>query len=93
MRDGNKHMTAVKLSESMRKRAKKQRDAICSATADWAQWSSAWRECWSTGRGRRRKEEGMDGWREVGGQINEVEMRGNSSCATAGLPSSQPAWP
>ncbi len=31
-------------SESMRKRVKKQRDAICSATADWAQWSSAWRE-------------------------------------------------
>lgn len=23
-------------------------------------------------------------------QINEVEMRGNSSCATAGLPNSQP---
>lgn len=33
-----------------------------------------------------RKEEGMDGWREGRGQINEVEMRGNSSCATAGLP-------
>lgn len=29
----------------------------------------------------------------VVGQINEVEMRGSSSCATAGLPNSQPAWP
>lgn len=33
------------------------------------------------------------GERTGGGQINEVEMRGNSSCATAGLPNSEPAWP
>lgn len=45
---------------------KTQRDAICSATADWAQWSSAWRESWSTGRGRKRKEEGIAGWMEGG---------------------------
>ena len=53
-------------TESLRKRVKKQRDAICSATADWAQWSSAWRECWSTGRARKGKEEGIDGWMEGG---------------------------
>lgn len=45
--------------------------------------------------GGERKKGWMDGWREGGGggQINEVEMRGNSSCATAGLPNSEPAWP
>lgn len=48
-------------TESLRKRVKKQRDAICSATADWAQWSAAWRE--STGRG---KEEGIDRWMDGG---------------------------
>lgn len=64
MPDNNKQMTALKLSGSLRKRVKKRRDAICSATADWAHWSSAWRECWSTGRGRTRKEEGIDGWME-----------------------------
>lgn len=48
-------------NKTLRETDKKQRDAICSATVDWAQWSSAWRECWSTGRG---KEGGIDGWME-----------------------------
>lgn len=52
-------------------------------------------------RRKREEERGIDGWMderreeegEERGQINEVEMRGNSSCATAGLPNSQPARP
>lgn len=35
----------------------------------------------------------MDGWRKEQEKINEVEMRGNGSCATAGPGNFQPAWP
>lgn len=33
----------------------------------------------------------MDGWRKEQEQINEVEMSGNGSCATAGPSNFQPA--
>lgn len=44
-------------AKSVRERWKKQRNAICSATADWAQWNWAW------------KDEGIDGWMEGGGGV------------------------